>query len=158
VTDEFSWRLPLDAVKEVNIMDFKLELVLIPVTDVDRAKDFYVNKAGFKLEVDTPTGVEDQRVVQVTPAGSACSIGFGTGLTAAEPGSQQGLHLVVTDIVAARKELVEGGVKVDEIRHIAAGGWVEGPHPERANYNSFADFADPDGNIWLLQEVDWSKA
>jgi catechol 2,3-dioxygenase-like lactoylglutathione lyase family enzyme len=145
-------------VKEVNIMEFKLELVLIPVTDVDSAKDFYVRQCGFHLEVDTPTGVEGQRVVQVTPTGSACSIGFGTGLTAAEPGSQQGLHLVVTDIVAARDELAGGGVKVSEIRHIGAGGWVDGPHPARANYNSFADFADPDGNIWVLQEVDWSKA
>jgi hypothetical protein len=83
-------------------MDYRLELVLIPVSDADRAKRFYVEQAGFDLLVDTPTGLPGQRVVQVTPPGSACSIGFGTGLTAAEPGSQQGLHLVVSDIMAAR--------------------------------------------------------
>ena len=139
-------------------MDYKLELVLIPVSDVDRAKKFYVEQAGFDLLVDTPTGLPGMRVVQVTPPGSACSIGFGTGLTTAEPGSQQGLHLVVPDIMAARSELVERGVEVGEVRHIADGGWTAGPDPQRANYQSFAEFSDPDGNLWLLQEVDWSKA
>jgi catechol 2,3-dioxygenase-like lactoylglutathione lyase family enzyme len=139
-------------------MDYKLELVLIPVSDVDRAKKFYVEQAGFDLLVDTPTGLPGMRVVQVTPHGSACSIGFGTGLTTAEPGSQQGLHLVVPDIMAARSELVERGVDVSEVRHIADGGWTAGPDPQRANYQSFAEFSDPDGNVWLLQEVDWSKA
>jgi catechol 2,3-dioxygenase-like lactoylglutathione lyase family enzyme len=138
-------------------MEYKLELVLIPVSDVDRAKEFYVKQAGFELLVDTPTGVEGQRVIQVTPLGSACSIGFGTGLTSAEPGSAQGLHLVVSDIVAARAELASRGVKVSEVRHIGEGGWTSGPHPERTSYSSFADFADPDGNIWVLQEVDRSK-
>jgi catechol 2,3-dioxygenase-like lactoylglutathione lyase family enzyme len=135
-------------------MDYRLELVLIPVSDVDRAKTFYLERAGFDLLVDTPTGLPGQRVVQVTPPGSACSIGFGAGLTAAEPGSQQGLHLVVPDIVAARSELIARGVEVGEVRHIAGGAWTPGPHPDRANYMSFAEFTDPDGNLWMLQEVD----
>jgi catechol 2,3-dioxygenase-like lactoylglutathione lyase family enzyme len=132
-------------------MDFKLELVLLPVTDVDRAKAFYCDNAGFRLEVDT--GVEGVgRVVQLTPPGSACSIGFGTGITDASPGSAKGLHLVVKDIEAARAELVGQGVDVSEIRHMESGAWRPGPHPERQDYNSFADFTDPDGNLWLLQE------
>ena len=134
-------------------VDCKLELVLIPVSDADRAKRFYVEQAGFDLLVDTPTGLPGQRVVQVTPPGSACSIGFGTGITVAEPGSQQGLHLVVADIAAARDELTSRGVEVGEIRHIAGGAWRPGPDPDRANYMSFAEFTDPDGNLWLLQEV-----
>jgi len=134
-------------------MDYRLELVLIPVSDVDRAKRFYLDQAGFDLIVDTPTGLPGQRVVQVTPRGSACSIGFGTGLTAAEPGSQQGLHLVVRDILAARSELAARGVEVGEVRHISGGTWSPGPDPDRANYQSFAEFTDPDGNLWLLQEV-----
>ncbi len=137
-------------------MDYKLELVLIPVAEVDRAKMFYLENAGFVLIVDTPVG-EGQRVVQVIPPGSACAIGFGTGITSAAPGSAQGLHLVVSDIVAARAEMVERGVTVGPVRHIVAGEWVEGPHPARENYQSFADFTDPDGNIWLLQEVDRGK-
>ncbi len=139
-------------------MDYKLELVLIPVSDVDRAKSFYVEQAGFDLLVDTATGLPGQRVVQVTPHGSACSIGFGTGITAAQPGSQQGLHLVVPDITTARAELTGRGVEVSEVRHIGEGGWQSGPHPDRADYNSFAEFTDPDGNLWLLQEVGWGKA
>lgn len=139
-------------------MNYTLELVLIPVSDVDRAKLFYVDQAGFDLLVDTPTGLPGQRVVQVTPPGSACSIGFGTGLTAAEPGSQQGLHLVVPDIVAARSELIARGVEVGEVRHIAGGAWTPGPDPDRANYMSFAEFADPDGNLWVLQEVGRDRA
>ena len=134
-------------------MDYRLELVLIPVSDVDRAKRFYLDQAGFDLIVDTPTGLPGQRVVQVTPRGSACSIGFGTGLTATEPGSQQGLHLVVRDILAARSELAARGVEVGEVRHISGGTWSPGPDPDRANYQSFAEFTDPDGNLWLLQEV-----
>ena len=133
-------------------MEFKLELVLVPVTDVDRAKSFYVEQAGFNLDVDTPVG-GDMRVVQVTPPGSACSVGFGVGLTTAPPGSVQGLHLVVSDIVAARDGLVKRGVEVSEVRHLESGSWVSGPHPQRANYESFAEFADPDGNLWVLQEV-----
>jgi catechol 2,3-dioxygenase-like lactoylglutathione lyase family enzyme len=137
-------------------MDYKLELVLIPVSDVDRAKKFYLENAGFVLIVDTPIG-EGQRVVQVVPPGSECAIGFGTGITSASPGSAQGLHLVVSDILAARAEMTERGVAVSEVRHLESGAWVDGPHPERANYESFADFTDPDGNIWILQEVDRSK-
>jgi catechol 2,3-dioxygenase-like lactoylglutathione lyase family enzyme len=138
-------------------MDYKLELVLIPVSDVDRAKKFYLEEAGFGLIVDTPIG-EGMRVVQVNPPGSECSIGFGTGVTSAAPGSAQGLHLVVPDILAARAELAGRGVAVSQVRHIESGTWVEGPHPERGNYESFADFKDPDGNLWILQEVDRSKA
>jgi catechol 2,3-dioxygenase-like lactoylglutathione lyase family enzyme len=134
-------------------MDYKLELVLIPVSDVDRAKEFYLEQAGFVPIVDTPIG-EGRRVVQVVPPGSACAIGFGTGITSAAPGSAQGLHLVVSDILAARAELVERGVAVSQVRHLESGSWVDGPHPQRSNYESFADFTDPDGNVWLLQEVD----
>ena len=137
-------------------MDYKLELVLIPVSDVDRVKKFYLEQAGFVLIVDTPIGPE-QRVVQVVPPGSECAIGFGTGLTSAAPGTAQGLHLVVSDILAARAELTGRGVAVTPVRHLEAGAWVDGPHPARANYESFADFTDPDGNIWILQEVDRSK-
>ena len=133
-------------------MEYKLELVLIPVTDVDRAKTFYLEQAGFDLLVDTPVG-DTMRVVQVTPPGSACSVGFGTGITAAPPGSAQGLHLVVSDIVAARDEMLRRGVQVGEVRHLESGAWVPGPAPQHENYMSFAEFADPDGNVWLLQEV-----
>ena len=132
-------------------MDFKLELVLIPVSDVDRAKSFYTEKAGFNLDVDTRVG-DEMRVVQMTPPGSACSIGIGTGITDAAPGSVRGTHLVVSDILAARAELVARGVDVSEVRHFEAGTWVPGPDPERRDYQSFADFSDPDGNSWVLQE------
>jgi catechol 2,3-dioxygenase-like lactoylglutathione lyase family enzyme len=138
-------------------MDYKLELVLIPVSDVDRAKKFYLEQAGFVLIVDTPIG-PDQRVVQVVPPGSQCAIGFGTGLTSAAPGAAQGLHLVVSDILAARAELTGRGVAVSEVRHLQDGGWVDGPHPGRDDYQSFADFTDPDGNIWILQEVGHGSA
>lgn len=136
-------------------MDMKLELVLVPVTDVDRAKAFYTEKAGFHLDVDHDAG-DDFRIVQTTPPGSACSIGFGIGITKAPPGSVQGLHLVVTDIEAARGELVGRGVDVSDVRYMRSGEWVPGPDPEHRDYNSFADFSDPDGNVWVLQEVGWS--
>jgi catechol 2,3-dioxygenase-like lactoylglutathione lyase family enzyme len=132
-------------------VDMKLELVLIPVLDVDRAKAFYSEKTGFRLEVDTRVG-ESMRVVQLTPPGSACSIAIGTGITDAAPGSYRGTHLVVSDIVATRTELVERGVDVGEIRHLEEGVWTPGPDPERRNYQSFAEFSDPDGNSWVLQE------
>jgi catechol 2,3-dioxygenase-like lactoylglutathione lyase family enzyme len=135
-------------------MDLRLELVLIPVSDVDRAKAFYSENVGFDVDVDTrPT--EEFRIVQLTPPGSACSITIGTGITDAEPGSYRGTHLVVGDIEAARAELVGRGVEVSEIRHFdrAAGEWKPGPDPDRSKYNSFADFADPDGNTWVLQEA-----
>lgn len=129
-----------------------LELVLIPVADVDRAKEFYVGGCGFDLDVDHRPN-EEFRVVQITPPGSACSLTIGTGITDAEPGSYRGTHLVVTDIEGARAELVGRGVEVSEIRHMGPGGWEPGPDPERRDYSSFADFADPDGNTWVLQEV-----
>jgi catechol 2,3-dioxygenase-like lactoylglutathione lyase family enzyme len=132
-------------------VDFELELMWIPVSDVDRAKRFYLEQAGFDLLVDIPDGLPGQRIVQVTPPGSACSIGFGTGVTPARPGSQQGLF-IVADVVAARDELAARGVEVGEVQHIAHGAWVPGPDPDRANYMSFAEFSDPDGNLWLLQE------
>ena len=132
-------------------MDFKLELVPVLVSDVDRAKTFYTEQAGFDLHVDTQVG-ENMRVVQLNPPGSACSIVIGTGITDAAPGSIRGLHLVVTDIEAARADLVGRGVDVSEIRHIESGTWVPGPDPERLDYNSFADFSDLDGNTWVLQE------
>ncbi|MGA7909935.1 MAG: glyoxalase superfamily protein [Candidatus Dormiibacterota bacterium] len=132
-------------------MDYKLELVLVPVSDVDRAKAFYTDQAGFHLDVDHRAG-ENFRVVQMTPPGSACSISIGIGITDAAPGSVKGLHLVVTDIVHARAELAKREVNVSEIRHLGDAGWVAGPHPERVDYNSFADFSDPDGNTWILQE------
>ena len=133
-------------------MDLKLELVLIPVSDVDRAKAFYVDRLGFSLDVDHQPN-DEFRVVQMTPPGSACSITIGIGITDAEPGSYRGTHLVVTDIEAARAELVGRGVEVSEIRHMTPDGWQPGPDPEHRKYNSFADFTDPDGNTWVLQEV-----
>jgi catechol 2,3-dioxygenase-like lactoylglutathione lyase family enzyme len=132
-------------------VDMKLELILLPVTDVDRAKAFYVDKVGFALDVDHRAS-EKFRVVQMTPPGSACSITIGTGITEAAPGSVWGIHLVVSDIEAARAELRGRGVDVSEVRHLESGGWVPGPHPQRGDYESFADFKDPDGNSWILQE------
>jgi catechol 2,3-dioxygenase-like lactoylglutathione lyase family enzyme len=139
-------------------MDMRLELVLVPVSDVDRAKGFYVEQCGFALDVDT-TPVEGMRVVQLTPPGSACSITIGTGLTEAAPGSARGLHLVVTDIAAAREELAARGVEITDVRHFdrAAGEWRPGPDPDHADYASFADFGDPDGNTWVLQEVRYER-
>lgn len=132
-------------------MNYALELVLVPVADVDRAKAFYLDQAGFELHVDHSAG-DNFRVVQLNPPGSACSIAIGTGITDAAPGSVRGLHLVVTDIVAARDELTARGVEVSEIRHIDDGQWSSGPHPTRNDYNSFSGFTDPDGNTWVLQE------
>lgn len=132
-------------------MDMKLELVVLPVSDVDRAKDFY-EQAGFRIDVDHRAG-DAFRVVQMTPPRSECSITIGTGLTPSEPGCVKGLHLVVTDIVAARDELVGRGIEVGEPFHIGAAGQEPGVHPERLSYGTFAEFADPDGNSWLLQEV-----
>jgi len=134
------------------VTELKLELVLIPVTDVDRAKTFYVERLGFALDVDHQPN-EEFRVVQMTPPGSACSITIGIGISDAEPGSYRGTHLVVTDIEAARAELVGRGVEVSEVRHMTPKGWQPGVDPEHQRYNSFADFADPDGNTWVLQEV-----
>jgi catechol 2,3-dioxygenase-like lactoylglutathione lyase family enzyme len=135
-------------------MDFKLELVLLPVSDVDRAKAFYTEEAGFHLDVDHRAG-DNFRVVQMTPPGSACSVTIGVGVTDATPGSVRGLHLVVTDIEAARKELVGRGVQVSALRYLGPNGWTEGADPEHHDYQSFADFSDPDGNTWMLQERDF---
>jgi catechol 2,3-dioxygenase-like lactoylglutathione lyase family enzyme len=138
-------------------MDFKLELVTVPVTDVDRAKAFYTEKAGWNLDVDMNVG-GGMRVVQLTPPGSPCSVGIGTGITDATPGTYRGIYLVVTDIVAAREELIGRGVEVGDVRHIENGEWQPGPAPGRGNYESYADFADPDGNRWVLQERDHVQA
>jgi catechol 2,3-dioxygenase-like lactoylglutathione lyase family enzyme len=138
--------------EEGLIVDYKLELVLIPVSDVDRAKAFYVDTLGFDLDVDHQPN-DEFRVVQMTPPGSACSITIGIGITDATPGSYRGTHLVVSDIEAARAELVGRGAEVSDIRHMGPGGWEPGPDPEHRDYNSFADFSDPDGNTWVLQEV-----
>lgn len=131
-------------------MDWKLELVVVPVSDIDRAKAFYIDKAGFHLDVDHSSG-EDFRVVQLTPPGSACSI---TLMRNAEvPGSVRGLHLVVPDIEAARAELAGRGMEVGEIFHFESGEQKPGPDPEHSDYNSFLAFSDPDGTGWLVQEV-----
>ncbi len=137
-------------------MDYKLELVLIPVSDVDQAKAFYVDQLGFNLDVDHQPN-DQFRVVQMTPPGSACSITIGIGITEATPGSVWGTHLIVTDIEAARTELTGRGVEVSDIRYMTPGGWQPGPDPSHADYNSFADFKDPDGNTWVLQEVGRNK-
>jgi catechol 2,3-dioxygenase-like lactoylglutathione lyase family enzyme len=131
-------------------VDWKLELVILPVSDVDRAKAFYADKTGFHVDVDHRAG-EDFRVVQLTPPGSACSVTLMRHETAA--GSVQGLHLVVPDIEAARAELVERGADVGELYHFGAGGQLPGPDPARASYGTFFGFSDPDGNGWLVQEV-----
>ena len=133
-------------------MDFKLELVVLPVSDVDRAKEFYVEKMGFTLDVDHRAG-DTFRVVQLTPPGSACSITIGTGVSQVAPGTYQGLHLVVTDIEAARAWLVERGVEASEPYHFGPEGQKPGVHPERGDYESFVSLNDPDGNGWLVQEV-----
>jgi catechol 2,3-dioxygenase-like lactoylglutathione lyase family enzyme len=135
----------------VDIVDMKLELVILPVTDVDRAKAFY-EQAGFRLDVDHEIS-EEFRVVQLTPPGSGCSITIGKGMTPSPPGTAQGLHLVVTDIEAARAELVSREIDISEPFHFGPEGQTPGVHPERSDYNSFATFKDPDGNGWLLQEV-----
>jgi catechol 2,3-dioxygenase-like lactoylglutathione lyase family enzyme len=145
--------------EENRLVDFKLELVLVPVTDVDRAKAFYMDKAGFNLDVDHQAS-DTFRVVQLTPPGSACSISLGIGITDAAPGSVRGIHLVVSDIEAARAALVDRGLELSEIRHFefASKAWQPGPDPEHNDYASFADFSDPDGNTWILQECHYAKA
>ena len=142
-------------------MDEKLEAVVIPVSDADRAKEFY-GRLGWRLDADFPFD-NGFRVVQFTPPGSGCSVQFGTNITSAAPGSAQGLYLIVSDIEATRGELAACGVEVSEVFHAGTpgaqfqpegtGGRVRGPAPGHASYSSFATFADPDGNGWLLQEV-----
>jgi predicted enzyme related to lactoylglutathione lyase len=131
-------------------MDWKLELIVVPATDVDRAKAFYMEQACFDLLVDHRSG-QDFRVVQLVPPGSACAIAVMKQPERA--GSVLGLHLIVTDIDAARSELHERGVAVSELFHFGEEGQLAGPDPERRDYNSFFSFDDPDGNGWLVQEV-----
>ena len=134
-------------------MDWKLEVVVLPVADVDRAKAFYVDQLGFHLDVDHAAS-ETFRVVQVTPPGSACSITFGIGMPLkAEPGTYAGLHLVVNDIEEAHRQLVASGVDVSEPFHFGAEGQTPGLHPERVKFGTYLSFEDPDGNGWLVQEV-----
>jgi catechol 2,3-dioxygenase-like lactoylglutathione lyase family enzyme len=137
----------------LRTVDFKLEVVAIPVSDVERAKRFY-ESLGWRLDADFVVG-DEFRVVQFTPPGSPSSIHFGTGITSAAPGSASGLYLVVSDIEAARAELVDRGVDVSEVFHLAGPGKppVSGPDPERRSYFSYATFKDSDGNGWLLQEI-----
>ena len=140
-------------------MDTKLEVVVLPVADVDRAKNFY-KTLGWREDADISRG-QDFREVQMTPPGSSCSVIFGTGVTTAAPGSVQGLHLVVPDIAAARAELAGRGAEVSEVFHDAGGAFhhagtkdrVAGPAPDHGSYGSFASFSDPDGNGWYLQEI-----
>jgi catechol 2,3-dioxygenase-like lactoylglutathione lyase family enzyme len=142
-------------------MGYQIQVITVPVTDVDQAAAFYTQQAGFTLDVDYhPT--PGFRVVQLTPPGSACSVQIGTGLTDAAPGSARATYLAVTDIEAARRELTGGGVKVSDIRHKSpiddwTGGFQPGPDPQRRDYASFADFADPDGNTWVLQEIGYRQ-
>ena len=140
-------------------MDMKFEVVVLPVTDVDRAKDFYTG-LGWRLDADVSTEA-DFRVVQMTPPGSPSSVIFGQSLTAQAPGTAQGLHLIVDDVEAAYDELKRGGADPSEVFHDAGGVFhhggtdarVPGPDPERRSYCSFLSFSDPDGNGWLLQEI-----
>jgi catechol 2,3-dioxygenase-like lactoylglutathione lyase family enzyme len=129
-------------------MDWKLEVVVIPVADVDRAKRFYVEKVGFNLDFDSRVS-DEMRVIQLTPPGSACSISLGTGIVDTPPGSVKGTQLVVSDIEAARAELMERGVEVSKVRHFDNGEWVDG---RGGDWNSFVFFSDPDGNDWVVQE------
>ena len=143
---------------KAGMVDLKLEVVVLPVSDVDRAKRFY-QRLGWRLDADFTNG-DDWRVVQLTPPGSPCSILFGKGLTTAVPGSVQGNFLVVDDLEAARAELIRHDVDASEVFHFAGGlhvdgtkGRVPGPDPEGHSYRSWASFSDPDGNSWLLQEI-----
>ena len=142
-----------DVAPSAGTIDMKLEVVVIPVSDVDRAKRFY-GGLGWRLDADFIVG-EEFRVVQFTPRGSPCSVHFGTGIPSAVPGSTRGLYLVVSDIQSARAELIDRGVDVSEVFHRAGPGQppLSGPDPARRSYFSYATFSDPDGNEWLLQEV-----
>ena len=149
----------------VRGVDMKLEVVVVPVSDVDRAKHFY-GGLGWRLDIDFASDDGYYRVIQFTPLGSDCSVIFGKNVTAAAPGSTQGLYLIVSDVEVARRELLGRGVEVSEVFHDAAGVYrgpdepylfgrvrVSGPDPERTSYRSYASFSDPDGNGWLFQEL-----
>jgi catechol 2,3-dioxygenase-like lactoylglutathione lyase family enzyme len=155
-----------DAASEASVarVDMKFEIVVIPVSDVDRAKEFY-GRLGWRLDADYDNG-NDFRVIQFTPPGSGCSVIFGKNVTAAAPGSAQGLYLIVTDIEAIRDNLLRRGVKISEVFHGAGDMYagpdepylfgrarINGPDPEHSSYRSFASFRDPDGNGWLFQEI-----
>src|ERR1700731_3266966 len=155
-----------DAASEASVakVDMKFEIVVIPVSDVDRAKEFYA-KIGWRLDADYDNG-NDFRVIQFTPPGSGCSVVFGKNVIAVAPGSAQGLYLIVSNIAAARDELLARGVKISEVFHDAGGVYagpdepylfgrlrVSGPDPEHRSYRSFASFSDPYGNGWLFQEI-----
>lgn len=137
----------------------KLEVIVVPVSDVDRAKEFYFN-LGWRLDMDAPVSA-DYRVIQFTPPGSSCSIIFGKGIPSGAPGSAQGLYLIVSNLVATRAELIARGVDVSEpfydsggvFHHRGTEGRVNGPHPQRRSYGTYASFKDPDGNVWFFQEV-----
>jgi catechol 2,3-dioxygenase-like lactoylglutathione lyase family enzyme len=161
-----TYEVQTDDASEASVakVDMKFEIVVIPVSDVDRAKEFYA-RLGWRLDADFDNG-KDFRVVQFTPPGSGCSVIFGRNVTGAAPGSAQGLYLIVTDIEAARENLLRRGVKVSEVFHGAGDVYagpdepyifgrirVSGPDPERRSYRSFASFNDPDGNGWLFQEL-----
>ena len=138
-------------------MDYQLQVITLSVSDVDKAATFYTQQAGFTLDVDYHPP-SDFRVVQLTPPGSACSVQIGVGLTDAAPGSARSSYLAVTDIEAAHRELAGRGVTISGIRHRAPadhwqGGWQRGPAPDRRSYASVADFTDPDGNSWVIQEI-----
>ena len=163
VTDEVQTN---NAASEASVakVDMKFEIVVIPVSDIDRAKEFYT-RLGWRLDADYDKG-SDFRVIQYTPSGSGCSVIFGRNVTAAAPGSAQGLYLIVADIDAARNDLLRRGVKISEVFHGAGDAYagpdepylfgrirINGPDPEHRSYRSFASFSDPDGNGWLLQEL-----
>ena len=142
-------------------MDYQIQVITVPVTDVDQAAAFYTQQAGFTLDVDYHPA-PGFRVVQLTPSGSACSVQIGTGLTDTAPGSARATYLAVTDIEAARRELTGRGVKVSGVRHKSPiddwkGGWQPGPDRKHRDHASFADFADPDGNTWVLQEIGYRQ-
>ena len=150
---------PISAARAERV-DMKFEVVVIPVADVDRSKEFYT-RLGWRLDADFPFD-NGFRVVQFTPPGSGCSVQFGTKITSAAPGSAQGLYLIVSDVAAARRDLVGRGIEVSEVFHpgtpgaqfqIDGSSRISGPALEQATYNSFATFRDPDGNGWLFQEV-----
>jgi catechol 2,3-dioxygenase-like lactoylglutathione lyase family enzyme len=151
----------VEVVTRAARIDMKLEVLVIPVSDVDQAKQFYAD-LGRRLDADFPFD-NGFRVVQFTPPGSGCSVQFGRNITSAAPGSAQGLYLIVSDIQAARDELVARGVRISEVFHAgtpgaqfqpgATSGRLSGPAPDGASYRSYATFSDPDGNTWLLQEV-----
>jgi catechol 2,3-dioxygenase-like lactoylglutathione lyase family enzyme len=152
-------REPEVKASRTGTIDMKLEVIVIPVSDVDRAKRFY-RDLGWRLDIDYAPG-DDYRVIQFTPPGSGCSVIFGKNVTTAAPGSVKGLHLIVSDVQAARDQLLRRGIGISDpfhdaggiFHHASADGLVSGPNPQRKSYASYAAFSDPDGNTWVFQEV-----